>query len=438
MSSIVINDTKGLATHDNDLSADVGSTSYADNVVFNRDGAPERRNGFKDYSTNLPDFAPTQLIASASQDQAYLHLDSGIWYNSGGTWYRKRGNSGSRLAPPRWCCVLNGHFYVAASSVIWDINLSTGACAVLAGRFGVSGSTDGTGDTARFASSTGGLCTDGTDIYLCDQGNHTIRKITTAGVVTTIAGSTGATGTTDANGTSARFNTPIGIASDGTSLFVCDYVNNAIRRVVIAAPNAVTTIAGNSGGAGGTTDGTGTAARFSSPIGVAYLSGSLYVTDQVNARIRKVGAPLTAGAGVVTTIAGSSAGFAEGTGTSAQFSASLQGIVSDGTSLYVCDQSNSRIRKIAAPLTLNAGIVTTISGSSSGTTDGIGTAGLHTSPLGIAYDGANLLVSDNGSYIIRKLYLATAYLTTLLGTAGVSSAAPPLAFADGIVVGPSE
>ena len=226
MSSIVINDTKGLATHDNDLSADVGSTSYADNVVFNRDGAARAPEWVQDYSTNLPDFAPTQLIASASQDQAYLHLDSGIWYNSGGTWYRKREQRFKReIRLLAGAAMLNGHFYVC--DIVGHLGQPIHRCArrfLLAIRS--RGSTDGTVSALRavFEFDRRSLHR-WPGIYLCDQGNHTIRKITSpANVVTTFAGSAGAPGTADANGTSGGVQHPIGIAW-WMALFVATYVN---------------------------------------------------------------------------------------------------------------------------------------------------------------------------------------------------------------------
>ena len=113
-----------------------------------------------------------------------------------------------------------------------------------------------------------------------------------------VAGSAGNAGSTDASGTSAKFNYPAGIAIDstGANLFVADSANHVIRKVVIGS-GAVTTLAGTAGNSG-STDGTGAAARFNTPIGVAIdNAGNLYVTDQVYTKVRKVTA-----AGVVTTL----------------------------------------------------------------------------------------------------------------------------------------
>ena len=94
---------------------------------------------------------------------------------------------------------------------------------------------------------------------------------------------------TNANGTAAYFNSPLGITTDNTYLYVADYGNNAVRRVELAAPNAVLLIAGSSAGtAGSLTNTTGTSALLSSPFAITYAAGALYVADQGAALIRKV------------------------------------------------------------------------------------------------------------------------------------------------------
>ncbi|HMC93212.1 MAG TPA: hypothetical protein VKO16_00425, partial [Polyangia bacterium] len=146
----------------------------------------------------------------------------------------------------------------------------------------------------------GGMATDGTgNLLVGDIVNNTIRKVVIAtGVVTTLAGSPGAPGTTDGTGTSARFNVPGGLATDSAgNLFVADVTSDTIRKVVIGT-GVVTTFAG-SAGVPGSTDGTGTAARFSAPKGLAIDgAGNLFVAD-LNT-IRKV----VVATGVVTTPVG--------------------------------------------------------------------------------------------------------------------------------------
>jgi len=123
-------------------------------------------------------------------------------------------------------------------------------------------------------------------LYVFDNGNHTIRKVTPAGVVTTFAGS-GSNGSEDGTGTAASFNYLRGGAFDGDgNLFVADAGNRTIRKVTPAG--VVTTFAGSAGSAG-SINGIGPAARFSYPVGVAFDGdGNLYVADDGGTKIRKV------------------------------------------------------------------------------------------------------------------------------------------------------
>ena len=207
------------------------------------------------------------------------------------------------------------------------------------------GFTDATGTSARFDSPSG-ITTDGTNLYVVV--NHRIRKIVIDnGTVTTLAGSS--SGFLDnATGTSAKFNTPRGITTDGTNLYVVEHGNHKIRKIVIAT-GAVTTLAGSSSGS--TDNATGTSASFNRPKGITTDGTNLYVADQMNNRIRKI----VISTGVVTTLAGSSSGNTDATGTSASFYGP-RGITTDGTNLYVADTDNHRIRKIV----ISTGVVTTL------------------------------------------------------------------------------
>lgn len=164
--------------------------------------------------------------------------------------------------------------------------ISTGVVTTIAGGITANGSTDGTGTAARFLTPYG-ITTDGTNLFVADSGNRTIRKIViSTGVVTTIAGSAGVTGATDGIGTAARFSQPWGITTDGTNLFVTDALLNNIRKIVIST-GVVTTIAG-SAGVSGATDGTGTAASFKSPYSITTDGTNLFVADTGNHIIRKI------------------------------------------------------------------------------------------------------------------------------------------------------
>ena len=283
--------------------------------------------------------------------------------------------------------------YVADSSnhLIRKIVISTGAVTTLAGA-GSSGSTNGTGTSASF-SSPQGITTDGTNLYVTDSNNHLIRKIViSTGVVTTVAG-TGSSGLANGTGTSASFSSPQGITTDGTNLYVGDYGNHLIRKIVIST-GAVTTVAGT--GSSGSANGTGTSASFNTPTGVTTDGNYLYVSDSDNHLIRKI----VISTGVVTTVAGTgSSGSANGTGTSASISQPYE-ITTDGTNLYVAEYGNYLIRKIV----ISTGVVTTVAGTgSSGSANGTGTSASFSFPMGITTDGTNLYVADMGNNLIRKI-----------------------------------
>ena len=160
------------------------------------------------------------------------------------------------------------------------------------------------------------------------------------GTVTTLAGTAGSSGATDATGTSARFSSPASITTDGTNLYVAEYGNHRIRKLVISS-GVVTTLAGST--AGYLDNATGTSAMFNNPQGITTDGTNLYVSEHGNDKIRKI----VIDNGTVTTIAGSSEGFRDNaTGTSAMFDSPWGEMTTDGTYLYMSDTDNHRIRKI--------------------------------------------------------------------------------------------
>ena len=162
--------------------------------------------------------------------------------------------------------------------------ISTGAVTTLAGS-GSSGSADGTGTSASF-NQPAGITTDGTNLYVADESNNTIRKIViTSGVVTTLAGTAGSSGSTNATGTSASFGQPFGITSDGINLYVSEKEGHRIRKIVIST-GVVTTVAGK--GQTGNTNATGADAQFRQPWDVTTDGKDLYVADSYNYLIRKI------------------------------------------------------------------------------------------------------------------------------------------------------
>jgi len=232
-----------------------------------------------------------------------------------------------------------------------------------AGTAGLSGSADGTGSAARFTSPAEVALDGANNLYVADTGNHTIRKITPAGVVSTFAGSPGVPGSADGTGSAARFNSPIGVSLDGAgNLYVGDADNDTIRKITPAG--IVTTFAGKAGEIG-SADGTGSNARFSGPRGVAVsAAGDVYVADTFNDTIRKI-----TPAGVVSTLAGlaGATGSTDGTGSAARFNRPRGVAVDLASNVFVADTANDTIRRISP-----AGVVTTVAGSAlvGGSADG--------------------------------------------------------------------
>ena len=228
--------------------------------------------------------------------------------------------------------------------------------------------------------------------------------------ITLVAGGSDA-GSTDGPSAAARFAAPSGVVHDAAGVaYVTDTTNHTIRR--IAPDGTVSTLAGTAGMAGAS-DGSGAAARFSVPFGIAIgPDGDLYVADGTYGTIRRVTT-----AGVVTTYAGSgSAGYADGPAASAQFRAHGIAVAPNGD-VYLADTGNSRIRRIARSGT-SAGMVTTFAGNGSSTTpgpDGVGIAAGVPYPQGLLLRGTTLYVSDLGG-TIRTIDLTTAAVTTFTGS----------------------
>jgi sugar lactone lactonase YvrE len=349
-----------------------------------------------------------------------------------------------------------GNVYVADSgnSTIRKISPG-GVVTTLAGTAGVSGSTDGTGAAASFDFPSGVASDAAGNLYVADFANSTIRKISSDGVVTTVAGAAFVFGHADGAGASASFKNPWGIATDlAGNVYVTDSGNRTIRK--IAPSGAVTTLAGTAG-VSGSADGTGAAASFSNPSGIAAdRTGNLYVADAGNSTIRKItpeavvttlarGASfynpegvaadaagnvyvadanshtvrMIAPSGAVTTVAGTigAGGGADGTGATATFG-NLEGIAIDRAGiLYVADTTNNTIRTITP-----SGAVTTLAGAAPvvGSADGMGAAAGFNSPGALATDRAgNIYVADMLNFTVRKI-TPGGEVTTLAGTAGKS------------------
>ena len=217
---------------------------------------------------------------------------------------------------------------------------ASGEVSTLAGN-AAFGFADGSGAGVKFYMPAG-VAVDGSgNVNVADYKNHRIRKITSAGVVTTLAGSAWE-GYTDGSGSAAQFANPWGVTVDGGgNVYVADYSNNRIRKITSAG--LVTTLAGS--GTATFADGNGSAASFKQPKGVAVDgSGNVYVADAGNSRIRKI-----TPSGLVTTLAGSgTATYADGTVSAAGFNHPT-GVAVDGSgNVYVMDENNHRIRIISS------------------------------------------------------------------------------------------
>jgi sugar lactone lactonase YvrE len=288
-----------------------------------------------------------------------------------------------------------GNVYVAdtCNNTIRKIT-PNGIVTTLAGLAGNQGSADGSGSAASFYNPYGVAVDAGGNVYVADGNNNTIRKITPAGVVSTLAGSPGNYGSEDGTGSAARFNLPEGVAVDTSdNVYVADMFNSTIRKITPAG--VVSTLAGFAGPGGwGSADGKGSAAQFYGPQGVAVDSGgNLYVSDAVNCSIRKV-----TSSGVVTTFAGTldSHGNEDGT-TGARFSAPTGIAVDANGDAWIADTNNNTIRKI-----LSGGVVSTIAGNES--VNGSPSAGSFGLPYGMAVDaGGNAYVADCIDDVIQKI-----------------------------------
>lgn len=397
----------------------------------------------------------------------------------------------------------SGNLYVADSGNYLIRKITpTGDVTTLAGSVGVPGSLDGTGTNASFNNMLGIVTDVLGNVYVTDANKFLIRKITPAGVVTTLAG--GGTGaSTDGTGNAASFWFPRGVAADASgNLYVADTNNNRIRKITPAG--VVTTLAGT--GINSSVDGIGTEATFSSPIGITVdASGNLYVSESYTSLIRKIsflgfsispalpaglvlnadgsitGTPTVLSAakdyvitatnaggsssttvniavaiaapaisytasnqftvntaitalevtntggvipselkGIVSTFAGSNTGFygsTDGTGSTASFNAPNDLTMDVEGNVYVADYGNHIIRKITS-----SGVVTTFAGSgTAGATDGVGTAASFNRPFGLAVDGAgNVYVADYNNNRIRKI-TAAGVVTTFAGSGALGS-----------------
>jgi sugar lactone lactonase YvrE len=251
------------------------------------------------------------------------------------------------------------------------------------------------------------------NLYIAESGNHVIRKVDTAGKITTIAG-TGTQGFGGDNGpaTTALLDSPQGLVFGGGNLYIADTHNHRIRKLNLST-GEITTIAGANAGFSGD-NGLAVDAQLNLPTALA-LDGSnnLYIADTQNHRIRRV----NLGSGIITTVAGNGTqGFSgDGGPATAATIDSPSGIAVDANqNLYLADTHNQRVRKIAAA----TGRITTIAGFTTGFSgdNGAASAARLALPHGLSIDGAgNLYIADTANHRIRRVDAATGTITTIAG-----------------------
>ena len=301
----------------------------------------------------------------------------------------------------------SGNVYVGDSTMIRKIS-SASVVTTFVGS-ATAGYQDGTGTNAKFAQGWFMCFSPDGNLYFIDNNNVRVRKVTMAAVVTTVAGQ-GIIGTSDGIGTNAKFSSDMwGCTADTQgNLFVANHGSNTVRKIASAASSAplVTTLAFSN--IAGNIDGTGTAAELNGPSDIAAdTNGNLFVTMSAGNSVRRI-----TPAGSITTLAGSlsgTAGYADGLGTAALFICNNNycGMSIDSSAvLYVLERGPGRIRRVTP-----AGGVTTVAGSTSGGfSDGVGTAALFNSPVGlvVSADGNFIYVAEY-NYRVRSVLISSSF-----------------------------
>ena len=326
-----------------------------------------------------------------------------------------------------------GNVYVAdaSHSVIRKIT-PQGVVSLFAGTEYAPGSADGTGSAAQFQGLLDKIAADNLgNLYVADGGNNTIRKITPSGVVSTFAGTAGTTGSVDGTGAAAQFNYPSAVATDAAgNVYVADLGNRTIRKITPAG--VVSTLAGTAG-TNGSADGTGPAAQFNYPNGVATdNAGNVYVADSFACTVRKI-----TPAGLVSTFAGTagSCSHADGVGAAARFESPSDVATDNAGNVYVADQSI----RVITPAGVVSTLAGSRNSPGASVADGpLGTAIFGFATALTVDGGGNVYLADWWNNIVRKISAAGVVSTVagVLGQTGFQPGTAPgvIAFPTGVAV----
>jgi sugar lactone lactonase YvrE len=313
-----------------------------------------------------------------------------------------------------------GNLYIADRDNHVIRKISAGGIVSTVAGSGISGYSGDSGSaTAAQLNSPNGVAVDSAgNLYIADTSNHRIRQVTPAGTISTVAG-TGTAGYTGDSGaaTSARLNSPSAVTVDSSgNLYIADQSNHRIRKVT--SGGTISTLAGSGTRTFSGDGGQATSAALNAPYGVAVdSSGNVYIADQYNYRIRKIDL-----SGMISTFGGNGLYRMAGDGglaTSAQLSTPRGTVMDSAGNLYIADYANHRVRKVAP-----GGTITTIAGTGvygySGD-NGPATSAKLAYPGGVALDAAgNLYVGDQGNHRVRKID-TSGVITTVVGTGSAGS-----------------
>lgn len=295
-----------------------------------------------------------------------------------------------------------GNYYVANNGDGSIRKVSTSGLVTTVGGGGTGTIADGGPATAGAFVNLSGLVVDGSgNIYTSELSSSKVRKINTSGIISTVAG-TGTQGFSGDGGaaTSAQLKFPISLTFDGSgNLYIADLLNNRIRKMTPAG--IISTVAGNGTAGFGGDGGAATSAMLNEPSGVAVDgSGNLYIADELNYRVRMV----TPG-GIISTVAGNgTSGFSGdgGPATSAMLNLPVSVMVDPAGDLFISSNSDSRVRKVST-----GGIITTVAGTGTGGFSGDGGAATSANlngPWGMAVDATgDLFIADEGNFRVREV-----------------------------------